>query len=105
MAVRGFMSPKREPVIIERGSNRLPEGGCRIRKTRLPRSRRRATGAIPVDPVDYLCKGGSCPAVTAEGEPIYTDPVHMRPFFVRSRVRYLDPALGGTSQLSFLPSR
>jgi hypothetical protein len=67
----------------------------------------RATGAIPVDPVDYLCKGGTCPALTAAGEPIYTDPVHMRPFFVRSRVHYLDQALsaGGVSQLSFLPSR
>jgi peptidoglycan/LPS O-acetylase OafA/YrhL len=66
-----------------------------------------ATGAIPVDPVDYLCKGGTCPALTAAGEPIYTDPVHMRPFFVRSRVHYLDQALsaGGVSQLSFLPSR
>jgi peptidoglycan/LPS O-acetylase OafA/YrhL len=76
-----------------------------------PRSRllaiARATGAIPVDPVDYLCKGGTCPAVTAAGEPIYTDPVHMRPFFVRSSVHYLDQALsaGGVSQLSFLPSR
>jgi peptidoglycan/LPS O-acetylase OafA/YrhL len=67
----------------------------------------RATGAIPVDPVDYLCKGGTCPALTAAGEPIYTDPVHMRPFFVRTRVHYLDQALsaGGVSQLSFLPSR
>jgi peptidoglycan/LPS O-acetylase OafA/YrhL len=67
----------------------------------------RATGAIAVDPVDYLCKDGTCPAVTAAGEPIYTDPVHMRPFFVKSRVRYLDPALNGSgvSQLSFLPSR
>jgi len=66
------------------------------------------TGAIPIDPVDTICRNGICPTVNAAGEPIYTDPVHMRPFYVRSRVRYLDPALNGAdarSQLSFLPSR
>jgi len=62
-----------------------------------PRSRlleiARRTGSIAVDPVDYLCKAGICPVVDAAGEPLYTDPVHMRPFFVRSAVHYLDPAL------------
>jgi peptidoglycan/LPS O-acetylase OafA/YrhL len=55
----------------------------------------RETGATPIDPVDTICKDGVCPTVTAAGEPIYTDPVHMRPFYVRSRVRYLDAPLNG----------
>jgi hypothetical protein len=53
----------------------------------------RATGAIVVDPVDYICKNNICPVVNAAGKPIYTDPVHMRPYFVRSAVHYLDEAL------------
>jgi peptidoglycan/LPS O-acetylase OafA/YrhL len=58
----------------------------------------RATGAIPIDPVDYICKDGVCPVVTAAGDPIYTDPVHMRPFYVKSRIRYLDAALNSTAK-------
>jgi peptidoglycan/LPS O-acetylase OafA/YrhL len=57
-----------------------------------------ATGAIPIDPVDTICKDGICPTVNTAGEPIYTDPVHMRPFYVRSKVRYLDPALNGSDK-------
>jgi peptidoglycan/LPS O-acetylase OafA/YrhL len=53
----------------------------------------RATGAILIDPVDHLCTNGVCPVLNADGAPIYTDPVHMRPYFVRSRVHYLDDAL------------
>lgn len=58
----------------------------------------RATGATPIDPVDTICKNGICPTVNTAGEPIYTDPVHMRPFYVRSKVHYLDPALNGTEK-------
>jgi peptidoglycan/LPS O-acetylase OafA/YrhL len=57
-----------------------------------------ATGALPIDPVDTICKDGICPTVNAAGEPIYTDPVHMRPFYVRSMVHYLDPALNGAER-------
>jgi hypothetical protein len=66
-----------------------------------------ATGTIPIDPVDTICRNGICPTVNAAGEPIYTDPVHMRPFYVRSMVRYLDAPLngGGAVQLSLRPSR
>jgi hypothetical protein len=52
-----------------------------------------ATGAVVIDPVDTICKNGICPTVNAAGEPIYTDPVHMRPFYVRSMVHYLDMAM------------
>jgi hypothetical protein len=66
-----------------------------------------ATGATPIDPVDTICRQGICPTVNAAGEPIYTDPVHMRPFYVRSVVRYLDAPLNGSGvvQLSLRPSR
>ncbi len=65
-----------------------------------------ATGAVPIDPVDSICRNGICPTVDAAGEPIYTDPVHMRPFYVRSMVRYLDAPLNGSGvQLSLRPSR
>lgn len=53
------------------------------------------TGTVAIDPVETICKDGICPTVNAAGEPIYTDPVHMRPFYVRSKVRYLDAALNG----------
>jgi hypothetical protein len=53
----------------------------------------RATGVTLIDPVDYLCKNGVCPVLNPAGEPIYTDSVHMRPYFVRSAVHYLDDAL------------
>jgi hypothetical protein len=57
-----------------------------------------ATGTVPIDPVDTICKDGICPTVNTAGEPIYTDPVHMRPFYVRSKVRYLDPALNAADK-------
>jgi peptidoglycan/LPS O-acetylase OafA/YrhL len=53
----------------------------------------RLTGAVAVDPVDYICAKGTCSALNSSGEPIYTDPVHMRPYFVRTAVHYLDDAL------------
>jgi peptidoglycan/LPS O-acetylase OafA/YrhL len=53
----------------------------------------RATGAVLIDPVDHLCKGSVCPVLDPSGRPIYTDSVHMRPYFVRRSVHYLDSAL------------
>jgi peptidoglycan/LPS O-acetylase OafA/YrhL len=53
----------------------------------------RLTGALVVDPVDTICANGTCSPLNAAGEPIYTDPVHMRPYFVRTAIHYLDDAL------------
>jgi peptidoglycan/LPS O-acetylase OafA/YrhL len=53
----------------------------------------RATGATLIDPVDHLCANGVCPVLNPAGQPIYTDSVHMRPYFVKSAVHYLDDAL------------
>lgn len=37
-----------------------------------------------------LCDGATCPAVTADGEPMYRDFAHLRPSYVRDHVRFLD---------------
>ncbi|CAH0273602.1 O-acetyltransferase OatA [Massilia sp. Bi118] len=90
----GEMKPRTdmEPYRVERfyGDNAAP----RQRLLQIAQ----ATGTLPIDPVDTVCKDGICPTVNAQGEPIYTDPVHMRPFYVKSRVHYLDPALNGTGK-------
>jgi len=39
------------------------------------------SGAIILDPADFLCKNNWCSAVTEEGEPIYSDEGHLRGTF------------------------
>ncbi|MFP5392036.1 MAG: acyltransferase family protein [Gammaproteobacteria bacterium] len=51
------------------------------------------TGATLIDPIDTLCPQLRCPVVDANGEPKYTDTVHMRPGVSLSAARYLEPAL------------
>lgn len=46
-----------------------------------------------IEPTDSLCKEQACPVVDTNGEPIYTDSVHMRPKFSISGASYLEPAL------------
>jgi hypothetical protein len=55
----------------------------------------RTAGATVIDPVESLCNASDCPAITADGEPIYRDIAHLRASFVRDRVTYLDDALTG----------
>ena len=50
----------------------------------------RDTGATFIDPTPSLCTPAVCPAVTADGEPIYRDAAHLRAAFVREHVDYLD---------------
>jgi peptidoglycan/LPS O-acetylase OafA/YrhL len=51
-------------------------------------------GAGVIDPMPALCDGAVCPAL-ADGLPIYVDTGHLRPAFVRARVRFLDDATVG----------
>jgi peptidoglycan/LPS O-acetylase OafA/YrhL len=51
------------------------------------------SGATAVDPLDYLCVENVCPSVTEDGEPIYKDGAHIRPFYARTQVRFLDATL------------
>jgi peptidoglycan/LPS O-acetylase OafA/YrhL len=48
------------------------------------------SGAIIIDPLDFLCDATTCPVLTEDGEPVYSDSNHLRPAYVRDRVTYLD---------------
>ena len=49
-----------------------------------------STGAVVIDPLDFLCNDPTCPAASATGEPMYKDGGHLRPSYVRDNVRFLD---------------
>jgi hypothetical protein len=49
-----------------------------------------STGAVVIDPMEFLCNATVCPVVSASGEPMYKDGGHLRPSYVRENVRYLD---------------
>lgn len=52
----------------------------------------RESGALVIDPVDYLCKD-RCESVDAQGRPRYKDLTHLRPTFVRNHADYLDETI------------
>lgn len=54
------------------------------------RSIAHSTGAMAIDPVDYLCPQTLCPTFAADGLPIYRDIAHLRPSYVRDHVTFLD---------------
>lgn len=51
------------------------------------------SGAIVINPVNFLCKDLICPSVDADGEPIYKDEVHLRPSFVRKNAHFIDQTI------------
>lgn len=51
------------------------------------------SGAIILDPIDFLCDSLICPSLTKDGEPIYRDGSHIRPFFAREHVFFLDETI------------
>lgn len=52
-----------------------------------------ATGAQLIEPFDSLCRAGLCPVLDAQGVPLYTDSVHMRPEYSRRAAAYLEPTI------------
>jgi hypothetical protein len=50
----------------------------------------RKNGAEVIDPMDYLCTNGICIAEDEGGIPIRFDDGHLRPGYVKYRVKYLD---------------
>ena len=50
----------------------------------------RQNGAEVIDPIDYLCTNGICITEDERGIPIRFDDGHLRPGYVRERVKYLD---------------
>lgn len=47
-----------------------------------------------IDPMLSLCPAMRCPVRDRNGEPIYTDSVHIRPKASLTAAQYLAPALG-----------
>lgn len=78
---------------------RIPEVAVEkfIRESAAPRERLRAiaeqTGALLIDPLNYLCSNNICPVLDPNGNPLYTDPIHMRPAYARRVATYLAPTL------------
>lgn len=52
-----------------------------------------AAGAIVVDPMDYFCDTLVCPTTTSDGQPIYSDSNHIRPFYVVQKALFIDRIL------------
>jgi len=43
-----------------------------------------------IDPTKYVCGDATCPSVDADGEPMYKDGQHLRPYFVRKNAAFMD---------------
>ena len=52
-----------------------------------------AAGALVVDPTDYFCDKSACPTTTADGQPIYSDSNHIRPFYAEQKALFIDGML------------
>ena len=50
-------------------------------------------GARLINPLDFLCTDGWCPAAAGDGVPIYKDHQHLQPAYVRAHVTFLDHTL------------
>jgi peptidoglycan/LPS O-acetylase OafA/YrhL len=52
------------------------------------------TGSRVIDPYEYLCRNGFCPAFDNAGQPMYKDESHLRATFVREHASFIDRVLG-----------
>jgi peptidoglycan/LPS O-acetylase OafA/YrhL len=50
-------------------------------------------GIEVIDPIAALCRGGACDVLTDDGQFVYRDNHHLRPFYVEARADYLDKVL------------
>jgi SGNH domain (fused to AT3 domains) len=53
------------------------------------------SGAQVLDPRTTLCSGMRCPAVGADGTPLYIDSNHLRASYARAQASFLDATLLG----------
>ena len=51
------------------------------------------SGAIFINPFDYVCDSRHCPMFTREGHLIYKDQDHFSVSFVKERARFIDPVM------------
>lgn len=54
----------------------------------------RRTNVIVIDPIPHFCADGLCKTSLDDGTPIYKDSNHIRPFYMKNHVDYLDGILG-----------
>ncbi|NOT67679.1 MAG: acyltransferase [Methylophilaceae bacterium] len=47
-------------------------------------------GAIVINPLVFVCKSNTCPSLDSNGEPIYKDSAHLRPYYVRNKASFID---------------
>jgi peptidoglycan/LPS O-acetylase OafA/YrhL len=52
------------------------------------------TGALIIDPVDFMCDANFCALLDENGMSLYKDAVHLRPSAVRARFGFLDSFMG-----------
>ncbi len=50
-------------------------------------------GIEVIDPVKFFCKNGLCRVALKDGEPIYKDSGHIRPFYAREYIHFLDKTI------------
>jgi peptidoglycan/LPS O-acetylase OafA/YrhL len=72
-----------EPVRLDRFLH--DNAGARERLIRVAQ----ATGVELIDPTRFLCSANDCPVLDADGTPVYTDTMHMRPRYSRAAAGYL----------------
>jgi hypothetical protein len=51
------------------------------------------TGARIIDPSHAMCSAVICPVLAADGAPLYTDSIHMRPVYTRKVAHFLDQTI------------
>lgn len=51
------------------------------------------SGAVVIDPLDYICSDSVCPVVDADGMPLYKDRVHLSARYAREHARFIDRTL------------
>jgi len=54
-----------------------------------------STGAVLVDPFDYLCEPELCRTMDGSGRPLYMDTDHLRPYWAIERALFIDGTLTG----------
>lgn len=48
------------------------------------------TGATVIRPADYFCQAEVCPAIDADGDPLYGDAQHLRPGSILRKATFID---------------
>jgi peptidoglycan/LPS O-acetylase OafA/YrhL len=86
--IKVVVTPLSKEKAIERGEP------VRSRVIRIARD----TGSTVIDPVEYLCGANVCPALSADGMPMYKDYDHLSLDAVMHHVRYLDFLVGRATE-------